>query len=74
MDYDARKDSLQSEQESEKVELYFSIRHLAAGQVFLEVFIQETNKPRMKLLRTKPQPAYNGHYDFPEPLTIEYFF
>jgi hypothetical protein len=35
MDYDARKDSLQSEQESEKVELYFSIRHLAAAQVFL---------------------------------------
>jgi hypothetical protein len=39
MDYDARKDSLQSEQDSEKVELYFSIRQLAAGQAFLEIYL-----------------------------------
>lgn len=74
MDYDARKDSLQSEQESEKVEIYFSIKSLNGAQVFLEVYMQETNKPKMKLLKTKPEAPYNGHYDFPESLTIEYFF
>lgn len=54
MDYDARKDSLVSEQESEKVEIYFSIKSFEGGAVFLEVYLQETNKPRMKLIKTKP--------------------
>ena len=55
MDYDARKDSLLSEQESEKVELYFTITQCYHEAVFLEVFIQETNQPRKKLKQTKPQ-------------------
>lgn len=35
MDYDARKDSLLSEQESEKVEIYFSIKNLNAYSAYL---------------------------------------
>ena len=74
MDYDARKDSLQSEQDSEKVEIYFSVKGYNGGQALLEVYIQETNKPKMKLLKTRPAVAYNGHYDFPESLIIDYYF
>jgi hypothetical protein len=65
MDYDARKDSLLSEQESEKVEIYFSIKNFNASQVYLQVYLQETNKPKQKLIRTKAEAPYNSHYDFP---------
>lgn len=74
MDYDARKDSLLSETESEKVEIYFSIKNLSASSVYLEVYIQETNKPKKRLLQTKPTMSHNGIFDFPESLVIDYFF
>ena len=35
MDYDARKDSLLSEQESEKVEIYFSLRNFDGSLIHL---------------------------------------
>lgn len=28
----------------------------------------------MKLLKTRPAAPYNGHYDFPESLIIDYYF
>lgn len=74
MDYDARKDSLLSETESEKVEIYFSIKNLSASSVYLEVYIQETNKPKKKLLMTKPTTSHRGIFDFAESLVIDYFF
>jgi hypothetical protein len=70
MDYDARKDSLQSEQESEQVEIYFSIKHFSAPAVYLEVYLQETNKPKKKLQQTKPATPYHQVFEFPDPLTI----
>jgi hypothetical protein len=33
MDYDARKDSLQSEQESEKVEIYITAKKISANTI-----------------------------------------
>lgn len=75
MDYDARKDSLLSEQESEKVELYFTITQCHADQAYLDIYIQETNQPRKKLKQTKPQPKREeALLDFPESLVIDYFF
>jgi hypothetical protein len=70
MDYDARKDSLLSEQESEKVELYFSIKQLAASSAYLAVYLQETNRPRKKLMQTKPASSYMEGFDFPESLAL----
>ena len=40
MDYDERKDSLQSEQESEKVEIYVSCKNVEASIVQVEVYLQ----------------------------------
>jgi len=33
-------DSLMSDQESEKVEIYFSIRGISSSKVFLDIYIQ----------------------------------
>lgn len=74
MDYDARKDSLLSEQQSEKVEIYFSIRNLSANSVYLEVYLQETNRPRKKIMQTKTEKPYNSVIDFPQSAVLEYFF
>jgi hypothetical protein len=56
------------------VELYFTARRLPAESIFLDVYIQETNKPRKKLLTTRPQSSEGQVWQFPESLVIEYYF
>jgi hypothetical protein len=74
MENEARMDSLMSDQESEKVEIYFTARRLPAEAVFLEVYLQETNQPRKKVLSTKPSSVHNQLWDFPESLVLDYYF
>jgi hypothetical protein len=74
MEYDARKDSLLSEQESEKVEIYFTIKRFNASAVSLEIYLQETDKPKKLLMKTKQQEANNQIYEFSQSLVVEYFF
>lgn len=74
MDYDARKDSLLSEQESEKVEIYLSCRNVSASVVKLEVFLQEGNKARRSVYSSKPTHTHHSKADFADSLIIEYFF
>ncbi len=74
MENEARMDSLMSDQESEKVELYFKARRVPAEAVFLDIYLQETNKPRKKMLMTKPTYGNGQIWDFPESLIIDYFF
>lgn len=40
MNYDARKESLQSDQESEEVEIYLSCKDITETVVIAEVFLQ----------------------------------
>lgn len=70
MENDARLDSLMSDQESEKFEVYFKVRRLPVETVFLEVYLQETNKPRKKMLMTKPAHGHGQMWDFPESLVV----
>lgn len=56
------------------MEIYFSIPQLDASSAYLCVYIQETNRPRKKLMQTKPAASYNHGFDFPESLTLEYMF
>lgn len=74
MDYDARKDSLLSEQESEKVEVYVSCRNTALSVVAVEAHLQEGNKPRKNIYHSKPTPVNNARVDFANSIIIEYFF
>lgn len=74
MDADARKDSLLSEQDSEKVEIYFTIKSLNASSAHLEIYLQETNRPKKKLMQTKTASSYMQGFDFPESLTLDYVF
>lgn len=74
MDYDARKETLFSQEESIKIEIYFSIRQLSHVMAYLQIYTQETNHPPLKLITTKPKAAYNAHYDFPESLILDYVF
>ena len=74
MDYDARKDSLLSEQESEKVEIYLSCRNINASPLICEVHLQEGNKPRKSVYASKPTQTHHGKADFANSLVIEYFF
>jgi hypothetical protein len=74
MDYDARKDSLLSEQESEKVEIYLSTKNVNTSSLYLEVYMQETDKPRKKIFQTKPAQSYEQIIDFPDSLTVDYYF
>jgi hypothetical protein len=74
MDYDARKDSLLSEQESEKVEIYLSCRNVNASHLVCEVYLQEGNKPRKSVYGSKPTQTHHGKADFANSLIIEYFF
>jgi hypothetical protein len=67
-------DSLMSDQESEKVEIYFSIRGISSSKIFLDIYLQETDKPRKKLLQTKPVEVYNSNADFPQSLLVDYYF
>lgn len=74
MDYDARKDSLLSEQESEKVEIYLSCRNVQASPLTCEIHLQEGNKPRKGVYSSKPTQTHHGRADFANSLIIEYFF
>lgn len=74
MDYDARKDSLLSEQESEKVEIYLSCRNVNVSHLVCEVHLQEGNKPRKSVYGSKPTQTHHGKADFANSLVIEYFF
>ena len=74
MDYDARKDSLLSEQESEKVEVYVSCRNTSLSVVSVEAHLQEGNKPRKNIYHSKPTPVNNSRVDFANSIIIEYFF
>jgi 5-deoxy-D-glucuronate isomerase len=74
MDYDARKDSLLSEQESEKVEIYLSCRNVSASVVIVEVFLEEGNKPKKSVYYSKPTHTHHNKVDFANSLIIEYFF
>lgn len=59
MDYDARKDSLQSEQESEKVEIYITAKKISAEIITAVVALQEANKPAKNIYTSKP--TYVSH-------------
>lgn len=74
MDYDARKDSLLSEQESEKVEIYLSCRNVSASVLVVEVFLEEGNKPKRSVYYSKPTHTHHNKADFANSLIIEYFF
>ena len=74
MDYDARKDSLLSEQESEKVEIYLSAKNIPASMVVAEVFLQEGNKPRKSVFYSKPTNVIHNKAEFANSIVLEYFF
>jgi hypothetical protein len=74
MDYDARKDSLLSEQESEKVEIYVSCRKMNVGVVVVEAHLQEANKPKRSVYHSKPTILNGQRADCANSLIIEYFF
>ena len=74
MDYDARKDSLLSEQESEKVEIYVACRKINVPVVAVEAHLQEANKPRKGIYHSKPTQNSNNRVDFANSIVIEYFF
>ena len=74
MDYDARKDSLLSEQESEKVEIYLACRKIDVPVVAVQAHLQEGNKPRKGIYHSKPTQNSNSRVDFANSIVIEYFF
>lgn len=74
MDYDARKDSLLSEQESEKVEIYISARNINVPVLVVETHLQEGNKPRKNIYHSKPTQINGQRTDFADSMIIEYFF
>jgi hypothetical protein len=59
MDYNARKDSLQSEQESEHVEIYITAKKISADIVIAEVFLQEGEKQKKSIFISKPTHVNN---------------
>ena len=74
-----RKDSLQSEHESQKVEIFFSARKLAdldlltVTDSFLVVYKQESNAKKQQVLKTKIY--WNDlNPDYAETLVTEFYF
>ena len=74
MDYDARKDSLLSEQESEKVEIYVVCRKINVPVLIVEGHLQEGNKPRRSVYHSKPTSVSGQKAEFANSIIIEYFF
>lgn len=79
MGYNRQGTSLTSEDESEKLELFFGCRNLAdldlisVTDSFLVIKLQEPNKPERTIMKTKVY--YNDlNPDYAETVTIEYFF
>lgn len=70
MNNNARMDSLLSEQESEKVEIYLSIKSSGFASAIIHIYLQEPNKPKKKVQQSKTTQAYNQKIDFAEILTI----
>ena len=70
MDYDARKDSLLSEQESEKVEIYVTCRKMGVSVVVVEGHLQEANKPRRSIYHSKPTTVNAQRADFANSMVI----
>lgn len=78
MDID-RKDSLMSDNESEKIQIFFSARNLADLDIvsvtdsYLIVYKQQPNKPKTQMLKTKIY--WNDlNPDYAETLITDFYF